>query len=195
MQFRRSVPALLAAIGTASAFAADNRITATVDNSRRIVLSGYIRPEVQPQNDRGPADPNTEIAYATVLLKVDPSIAAFLAQQQTPGSAAYRKWLTPEQFGARFGTGPNDMAKIVAWVESQGLKVQDVARGRHWITFSGSAVNVGRAFGTEIHSYVVNGERHFANATEPSIPAALAGVVGGFRGLNDFHAQSMAIRS
>lgn len=195
MQFRRFVPALLAAIGTACAFAADNRITSTIDNNRRVTLKGHIRPEVQPQNDRGPANPDTEIAYATVLLKVDPSVATFLTQQQTPGSAVYHKWLTPEQFGDRFGAGPNDMRKITAWIESQGLKVHDVARGRHWITFSGTAATVGRAFGTEIHSYVVNGEPHYANATEPSIPQALAGVVGGFRGLNDFHAKSMAIRS
>jgi uncharacterized protein (TIGR03437 family) len=195
MYFRRFLPALLAAIGAACAFAADNRVTATIDNNRRVVLKGHIRPEVQPQNDRGPADPTTEIAYATLLLKVDPSIATFLVQQQTPGSPVYRKWLTPEQFGTRFGAGPNDMAKIVAWIESQGLRVHDVARGRHWITFSGTAATVGRAFGTEIHSYVVNGETHFANATEPSIPEAFAGVFGGFRGLNDFHAQSMAIRA
>ena len=113
MYFRRFLPALLAAIGTATAFAADNRITATVDNNRRVVLKGHLRPEVQPQNDRGPADPSTEIAYATRRLKVDPSIATYLVQQQTPGSPVYRKWLTPEQFGTRFGAGPNDMAKIV----------------------------------------------------------------------------------
>src|SRR4029077_14813007 len=85
----------------------------------------------------------------------------------------------------------NDMAKVVAWLTSQGLKINDVAKGRHWITFSGSASKVGRALHTEIHNYSVNGRRHFANATDPAIPEALQSVVGGFRGLNNFPSQPM----
>jgi subtilase family serine protease len=36
----------------------------------------------------------------------------------------------------------------------------------------------------------VNGETHFANATDPQVPAALAPVVGGFVSLNNFRAKS-----
>src|ERR1019366_10242833 len=43
-----------------------------------------------------------------------------------------------------------------------------------------------RALHTEIHRFVVDGKTHFANATAPSVPAALAGVVRFFRGLDDF---------
>ena len=39
----------------------------------------------------------------------------------------------------------------------------------------------------------MNGQPHFANATEPSVPAALAGVVSGVRGLDDFHLDSQAV--
>jgi subtilase family serine protease len=42
------------------------------------------------------------------------------------------------------------------------------------------------AFHSEIHHYNVNGEKHFANADELSVPTALAGAVQGFRGLDDF---------
>jgi uncharacterized protein (TIGR03437 family) len=180
---------------TAGTLVAGDRITAPVDNNRRVVLKGHVRPEVQPQNDRGLADADTPIGYATVLMRLDPSIETFLSEQQTPGSANYRRWLTPEQFGDRFGLSANDITKVVGWLESQGLKVNDVAKGRHWITFSGTAARVGRALRADIHTYLVNGEPHFANSTDPSVPEALQSVVGGFRGLNDFPAQSMLRRS
>jgi len=46
----------------------------------------------------------------------------------------------------------------------------------------------------EFHHFVVNGARHFANTTEPAVPAALAGVVGGIRGLNDFRMKPASLR-
>ncbi len=61
-----------------------------------------------------------------------------------------------------------------------------VARGRNSVAVNGSAAQIEAAFQTEIHQYQVNGEQHFANATEPSVPAALGAVVLSIRGLNDF---------
>lgn len=126
------------------------------------------------------------ISYATLLMAPAPGLDALLAGQQNPSSADYHRWLTPEQFGDRFGLSPNDAAKVTAWLQSQGLTVNDVARGRHWITFSGTAQTVGHALGIEFHRYRVNGEMHFANSANPSIPTALAGVVAGIEGLTDF---------
>ncbi len=42
------------------------------------------------------------------------------------------------------------------------------------------------AFQTEIHQYVANGQTNFANATEPSVPAALSGLVQSVRGLHNY---------
>ncbi len=42
------------------------------------------------------------------------------------------------------------------------------------------------ALRTEIHNYSINGERHFANATDVALPAAFSGEVLGVRNLNDF---------
>jgi uncharacterized protein (TIGR03437 family) len=126
------------------------------------------------------------IDHATLLLRPDPGLSLFLASQQMPGSPDYRRTLTPEQFGERFGLSANDLAKVVAWLESQGMKVDDVARGRHWITFSGTAAQASRTFGTAFHRYLAEGRMHFANTGDPIIPAALEPVIGGFTGLNDF---------
>jgi uncharacterized protein (TIGR03437 family) len=181
--------AILALLGPGIALAADDRIAAPVDPNRAFVLRGHVHPSAQPQFDQGALDPATELSYVSLLLTPSPSLAAFLDSQRNPASTDFQHWLTPEQFGDRFGLSVDDLAKITTWLQSQGLRIHDVARGRHWITFSGTAAQVGRALRTEIRRYRVNGVDHFSNATEPSIPAALAPVVSGFAGLNDFDYQ------
>ena len=108
-------------------------------------------------------------------------------QQQDPTSPNYHKWLTPDQYADRFGVSSSDMSKITEWLSSQGFTVGHAARARNWISFSGTAQQTRNAFQTQIHRYNVNGAVHYANASDPAIPAALADVVAGIRGLNDFH--------
>ncbi|HLX42883.1 MAG TPA: protease pro-enzyme activation domain-containing protein, partial [Bryobacteraceae bacterium] len=181
--------AILALLAPGIGLAADDRIAAPVDANRAFVLRGHVHPNAQPQFDQGPLDPATELSYVSLLLTPSTSLAAFLDSQRNPGSPDFQHWLTPEQFGDRFGLSGDDLSKIITWLQSQGLRIHDVARGRHWITFSGTAAQVGRALRTEIRRFRVNGVDHFSNSTDPSIPAALAPVVSGFAGLNDFDYQ------
>ena len=178
--------AILAASTCLGAIAAD-RIVDRVDLSRTVTVKAQTHPLAQPQFDRGAVDPAMEVSYATVLLKPAGGLEEFLAEQQTASSPNYHRWLTPEEFGARFGLSDSDTGKLVEWLRSQGLQVHDVARGRHWITFSGTAETVGRALHTEFRQYVVKNEKHFANSADPSVPAAFESVIAGFAGLNDFH--------
>lgn len=170
--------------------AQQDRITSPIDNSKRVTLTGHVRPEVRPQNDAGPVAPSFQMQGMTLLLKPSAAQQAaldqLLADQQNPNSPDYHKWLTPEQYANRFGASQSDINKIVGWLESQGFTVNNVARSRNAITFSGTAQQVQNAFQTEIHRYDVIGKTHYANATNPSIPAALANVVMGLRGLSDF---------
>ena len=184
----------LTALAGAVTAAAQDRIVQPVDPARMTALKGHVHPNALADNDQGPVDPAMPIRQATLLFKPAASIDAFLAEQQLPGSPNYHQWLTPEQFGDRFGLSANDIAQVTAWLESQGLKVDNVARGRHWINFSGTADQAARTFRTRFHHYRVNGETHFANVDEPSIPAALEDVVGGFLGLDDFKLRSNIVR-
>ena len=117
-----------------------------------------------------------------------------LAAQQERGSPDYQRWLTPEQFGGRFGLSQGDIDKVTGWLESQGFRVETVPASRNMITFGGTAQQVESALHTEVHRYVVNGMAHYANAGEPSIPAGLAEVVLGFRGLNNFQLKPRVLR-
>ena len=178
----------------ASAVAQTSRITENVDNRLRTVLAWHLHPKAVAAalagNDQGRVAPSLAMSYVTLMLAPSASQQAdlekFLAEQQTPGSPNYHHWLTPEEYGQRFGASDADIGKVTQWLEQQGLQVVSVARGRSWIAASGTAAQVEAAFQTEIHSYVVDGETHYANATEPSVPAAFGSVVKSIRGLNDF---------
>ena len=59
-----------------------------------------------------------------VTLMLPPSDAkqtelnALLDRLQDPASPDFHRWLTPEQFGARFGAAPADIARITSWLRS-----------------------------------------------------------------------------
>ena len=115
-----------------------------------------------------------------------------LDEQQDPESPNYHKWLTPEQYAARFGVSAADLAKVSSWLKSQGLTVNGFSRARTRIFFSGTAAQVENAFRTELHNFQVDGQTRFANATEVSVPAALSGMVLGLRGLDNFRPRPRA---
>ena len=157
------------------------RIAAPIDARRTVVLKGNVQPLAQPRFDQGPVEAAFRVGYITLMLKkTDAQQAALeelLQQQQDPASPNYHDWLTPEQYADRFGLSQNDMDKISAWLRSEGFTVESTARGRNWLTFSGTAGQVLATFRTEIHRYRVDGEMHFAAAAEPSVPASLEPLV------------------
>src|SRR5208283_2340985 len=115
----------------------------------------------------------------------------FLAGLQDPTSSDFHRWLTPEEFGNRFGPSPDDINAVTGWLTSHGFVVEAVGRGKSWINFSGTAGDVQAAFHTTIHIYQVNGRLYHANAEDPSIPRGLADVVAGVASLNDFPRKPM----
>jgi hypothetical protein len=106
--------------------------------------------------------------------------------QQNPASPGYHKWLSPDEFADRFGLTQMDVDHVTSWLQAQGFTVNEAARTRRWVAFSGQVRQVESAFQTTIHQYSIEGHTFYGNATDPLIPAALADVVSGFRALNNF---------
>ncbi len=188
--------ALWLALGAVAANAQPSRISQRVDNARRTVLTGHIRPQARPENDQGRVSPSLSLPYVTLTLAPSDAQAAeleqLLADQQTPGSPDYHRWLTPEQYADRFGVSEPDLSQIAGWLQAQGLTVVSTARARNLVAVSGTAAQIESAFQIELHQYLMDGETHFANASEPSVPAAFAGVVGSIQGLHDFRLKPAA---
>ncbi len=166
------------------------RILNPVDESNLVTLTHTVNPLANAANDRGAAPDGMMLDRLQLVLERGPAQEAalhqLLAQQNTPGSPSYHQWLTPTQFGAQFGTADQDISTVETWLGNHGFSITKVNPGKGTLEFSGSVAQLRDAFHTQIHKYAVNGETHYANATDPQIPAALAPVIAGFSSLNNF---------
>ena len=182
--------ALAVPFSTLSYAVTPDRIAGAVDSSRVVPLQKSLHPRAKSQYDRGPVDPAFSLASMTLLFAPSAAqqnaLSKLLAEQQDSSSPNYHRWLTPAQYGERFGLSVNDMNRVTDWLKSQGFAIQSIGGARNAVTFSGTAAQVQRAFKAEIHNYNVEGEEHFANATPIMIPAALNGMVSGIVGVHNF---------
>ena len=203
-QFRQRVllAGALALVAPLAASAQGNpvptRIPAQVNESHLATLRGNMHPLASPQNDQGRVDPSQRIERITILFQQTAAqkadLDALLAAQQNPTSPSFHKWLTPAQYGERFGIAQADLQKVSAWLQGHGLVVEETPESRNFIVFSGTAAQVESAMRVEMHNYATSDRKFYANSGEPSVPAALAGVVAGFRGLNNYHMKPRSIR-
>jgi len=186
--------ALLIAFFAAVLPAQPDRIAAAIDARVSVVVRGSVPPQAQAQFDRGAVEPDFRLGNITLVLRPSAAQQAALEQlleeQQDSASPNYHNWLTPETYAERFGPSAADLDKIAAWLRSEGFAVQYTARGRDFLSFSGTASQVQAALHTQIHRYQVGAETHFANSTDVSLPAAIEPMVAGVLGLHDFHPQA-----
>jgi subtilase family serine protease len=165
-------------------------IVQPVDEGARTRLAGNVSAYARPERDVGLVPASQPMDGLAFILKRSPAqerdLEQFLAAQQDPASGRYHRWLTPEQFASRFGASEADIRTLSLWLKSHGFVVKSVARGRDLLRFSGTEAQVEAAFHTPIHYFVVSGERHWANVSDPQIPSAYAPAVAGILGLNDF---------
>jgi len=117
-----------------------------------------------------------------------------IGAQQDPNSPHYHQWLTPEQFAERFGLADADITSMENWLLQEGFTVDEVARSKNHIRFSGTARQAEQAFGTELHYYNVNAERYFAPNSDLNVPASLAPVVQAVTNLDTFRPRAHIVR-
>jgi hypothetical protein len=196
---RQAVSALLALtlvlalpiLADAQTSAVRSLITQDIDETKLTTLHGNTHPLARAEFDRGAAPASLAMDHMLLLLKrsseQEAALETLLAQQQYKTSPNYHNWLTPEQFGQKFGPANADVQAVTNWLQSHGFQNVNVSNGRTTIDFSGTAGQVQAAFHTTIHKYVLaNGEEHWANPNDPQIPTALDVVVAGVNSLNNF---------
>jgi len=178
-------------VGTNLSFAAGpDRIAGALTGGSKVALRGNVHGHVRAENDLGRADGRRPMPGITLAFRPSPAqqkdLDQFLAELGDRSSPNYHKYLTPKQFGQRFGMTRNDLNKVTTWLQSEGFTNIKVANGRNEISFDGTVAQVESAFSVEMHHYLVNSELYLANAGEPSVPAALAGSVINVGHLHNF---------
>jgi subtilase family serine protease len=181
---------ILVSTGHAQQVSPQPLITRPLVESELTTLKGNTHPLAQPKFDVGAAPPNLPLNRMLLVLKRSPEqehlLRTLLDNQQDKTSPHYHKWLTPDEFGAQFGPADQDLQIVTAWLQSHGFQINRVSHGRSVIEFTGTEAQVEEALHTSIHKYAVNGEEHWANASDPQIPSALAPAVAGVWSLHDF---------
>lgn len=166
------------------------------EESELTVLKGNTHPLARPEFDRGIAPSFLPMERMLLVLKRsaerEAALQEFLAGQFVKSSPNYHRWLTPEQFGQQFGPSERDIHAVRSWLESHGFQLARVSKGGMVVEFSGTAELVRQAFHTEIHRFVVDGEEHWANTSDPSIPTVLTSVITGLDTLHNFPKQPIS---
>ena len=139
-----------------------DRVAGRIDEAVRVRLSGNRHPLARAEFDVGRAATDERMERMTLSLLPDDAqgaaLDALLEAQQNRNSTMYQSWLTPEEFGARFGVSQNDLVRIVDWLESNGFTVEAPPAGGRWLVFSGTVGQVESTFHTEIREYRIAGK-------------------------------------
>ncbi len=171
-------------------------ITEPIDESKLVTLRGNTRPEARnPANDRGRVDDSFPMAHMLLQLRRPPALEqefeTYIEQLTDKTSPNFRHWLMPAEQGRLYGPAQADLDTIEAWLESHGFTVNYIYANGMVMDLSGTAGEIRETFHTEIHNLNVRGESHYANMSDPEIPAALAPIIVGIVSMHNFKPQAM----
>lgn len=162
----------------------------SVDESRLTTLHGTVHALARAEFDHGAVADDFPMQRMLVIMQPPPehqvALQRFLRQAHTPGSPVFHQWVSPEEFGKRFGAQDGDIQTVTAWLEMHGFSVARVTAGKMMIEFSGTARQVREALHTEIHRYYNGGRSFYSNDREIVVPAAIASRIRNFAPLNTY---------
>jgi subtilase family serine protease len=109
----------------------------------------------------------------------------FLRDLQDVDSPLFHKYLTEEEWDERFAPSREDEQAVAAWAQSQGLTITQRYPNRLLVDVEAPVAAIEKALGVTIYSYQMGEGTYFSNDRDPSIPAALGGVIHTVLGLNN----------
>jgi len=124
------------------------RVLDTVDDTNRTMLRGNVHPMARAQFDRGAVADAQPVTRILLLLQrsaeQEAALRQLMEEQQSKNSPNYHAWLTPEDFGKRFGPADADVQAVTDWLNSHGFQNIKVAKGRTAVEFSGTWARCGK---------------------------------------------------
>jgi hypothetical protein len=115
------------------------------------------------------------------------ALNSFVGTLYSRSSRNYRQFLTPKQFGRRFGASSAQIDKTLKALQKLGFKTAALSANHLYVTATGTVATVSRAFGTPIDRFEISGVKgktFYANTADIRLPASLHGLVGGPVGLD-----------
>jgi subtilase family serine protease len=179
---RKSLAALVVLLGSVAGAVAQAPLSSAAQNNRQTppsVLAGTAK-LVEHYN------PNQKLRLAFALkpqhLDEERQLAAELHDKK---SAKFHRFLTAEQWKARFAPSSQDEQAVADWAQSQGLTITHRYPNRLLVDAEGTAGTIEKALGITINNYAIGAKTFFSNDREPMLPANLASTVWAVQGLNN----------
>ena len=121
----------------------------------------------------------------TLTLRNEGQLDLLLQQLYDPTSAAYRHFLTVEQFTEQFGPTPSDYEKVNEFAQKYGLTVTNTSANRVVLDVSGTVGQIEAAFQVhmQIYQHPTKNRTFHAPDMEPSVEMGVP--IQGVGGLND----------
>jgi len=102
-----------------------------------------------------------------------------------PASPDYRRFLTADEIGRRFGLDDEAIRRVTEWASAHGLTVGDVSPQRIGIAVRAPVRDIEAAFDVTLRDFVdAQGRRYHAPVETPLIPPELDGLVTAVTGLD-----------
>ncbi len=152
--------------GSLPAFAASAAPTGAVAGARQLTIQVWMKPDLS-------------------------AAESYAAGASTPGTSAYRRYLSPDAYAGRFGPTTAAVAKVESWLKSQGFTGIEANAQRNYVRATGTVSKIDAAFRTKLENYrssaAVNADGYqlYANDRAVSIPASLSGITMGVTGLDN----------
>lgn len=121
--------------------------------------------------------PATQTLRLVVVLPLQNQSALddFLRDVYDPSSPSYRKFLTVEEFTAKFGPTQEDYDAVVAFLKTNGLSVVGTSRNRLNVDVTGPVANIEKAFHVTMGLYMhpTEDRTFYAPDREPTVDLAV----------------------
>jgi len=133
----------------------------------------------------GPANPN-EIFTVSVRVRRRP----YAPELPDPAELAARpqgekQYLSREEFAARYGASPDDLAKIASFAHANDLEMVESSVPRRTIVLRGTATQMSKAFAVDLGTYETANETYRGREGAVQVPADIADIVEGVFGLDN----------
>jgi subtilase family serine protease len=161
-----AAPAYQSLPGSVAAFAAHGQASGAVAGSRQLTIQVWMKPNLAGAE-----------SYATGA--------------STPGTSAYRHYLSPDAYTARYGPTSGAVGKVEAWLKSQGFTGIAASSQRSYVRATGDVSKIDAAFRTRLDNYRssaqvnADGYQLYANDQAVSVPGSLAAITMGVTGLDN----------
>jgi len=151
---------------------------------KRVRIAGSERATLHGARLVGPANPQERIEV-TLLLK--PASSSALPSLERAGNVKphERTHLSREEFEAKHGADPKDVAKIDAFAHEHGLDIGEVNLAGRTVVLSGTVQALSDAFNVTLHMYDHPSGAYRGRTGAIEIPGELEDIVQGVFGLDN----------